>query len=92
MEDDAATAASIKMMLMKENFMCDTADLGEDGLEVGKLYDHDIILLDLMLPNRVFSRTANEKARPDCRIFRTGTLVDDTGRVNVILWAQSGRG
>ena len=50
-EDDAATAASIKMMLGKENFICDTTDLGEDGLEIGKLYDYDIILLDLMLPD-----------------------------------------
>src|SRR5882672_1892373 len=50
-EDDATTAASIKMMLAKENFICDTTDLGEDGLEIGKLYDYDIILLDLMLPD-----------------------------------------
>src|SRR6201982_1021899 len=49
-EDDAATAASIKMMLVRENFICDTTVLGEDGLEIGKLYDYDIILLDLMLP------------------------------------------
>src|SRR5436190_3810483 len=50
-EDDAATAASIELMLRKENFICDTTDLGEDGLEIGKLYDYDIILLDLMLPD-----------------------------------------
>src|SRR6201997_5744173 len=50
-EDDPTTAASIKMMLMKDNFICDTTDLGEDGLEIGKLYDYDIILLDLMLPD-----------------------------------------
>ena len=50
-EDDTATSASIKMMLRKENFICDTTDLGEDGLEIGKLYDYDIILLDLMLPD-----------------------------------------
>ena len=50
-EDDAATAASIKMMLVKENFICDATDLGEDGLEIGKIYDYDIILLDLMLPD-----------------------------------------
>jgi DNA-binding response OmpR family regulator len=42
-EDDAQTAASIKMLLINENFICDTTDLGEDGLEVGKLYDYDII-------------------------------------------------
>jgi len=50
-EDDVQTAASIKMLLINENFICDTTDLGEDGLEIGKLYDYDIILLDLMLPD-----------------------------------------
>jgi len=50
-EDDSATAASITMMLQAEGFVCDTTDLGEDGLEIGKLYDYDIIILDLMLPD-----------------------------------------
>jgi len=39
------------MMLKSENYVCDTTDLGEDGLEIGKLYDYDIIVLDLMLPD-----------------------------------------
>src|SRR5208282_1239901 len=50
-EDDAAMAASIELMLKRESFICDTTDLGEDGLEIGKLYDYDIIILDLMLPD-----------------------------------------
>jgi len=50
-EDVSATAASIEMMLRAEGFICDTTDLGEDGLEIGKLYDYDIIILDLMLPD-----------------------------------------
>ena len=50
-EDDFATAASIELMLRSEGFICDTTDLGEDGLEIGKLYDYDIIILDLMLPD-----------------------------------------
>jgi two-component system, cell cycle response regulator CtrA len=50
-EDDSATAASIELMLRSESFICDTTDLGEDGLEIGKLYDYDIIILDLMLPD-----------------------------------------
>jgi two-component system, cell cycle response regulator CtrA len=50
-EDDAAMSASIELMLKKESFICDTTDLGEDGLEIGKLYDYDIIILDLMLPD-----------------------------------------
>jgi two-component system cell cycle response regulator CtrA len=50
-EDDTATAQSIEMMLRSESYVCDTTDMGEDGLEIGKLYDYDIIVLDLMLPD-----------------------------------------
>jgi len=50
-EDDTATSASIELVLKAEGFICDTTDLGEDGLEIGKLYDYDIIILDLMLPD-----------------------------------------
>ncbi len=50
-EDDSATAKSIELMLKSEGFICDTTSLGEDGLEIGKLYDYDIIILDLMLPD-----------------------------------------
>jgi two-component system cell cycle response regulator CtrA len=50
-EDDSATVQSIEMMLRTEGYVCDTTDLGEDGLEIGKLYDYDIILLDLVLPD-----------------------------------------
>ncbi len=50
-EDDSNTAQSIELMLKSENFIVNSTDLGEDGLEIGKLYDYDIILLDLMLPD-----------------------------------------
>jgi len=50
-EDDPATAQSLKMMLESESMVVDATDLGEDGLEIGKLYDYDIIILDLMLPD-----------------------------------------
>ena len=50
-EDDTATSKSIELMLKSEGFVCDTTDLGEDGLEIGKIYDYDIIILDLMLPD-----------------------------------------
>ncbi len=50
-EDDAVTADGIKLMLESEGMVIDIADLGEDGLEIGKLYDYDIIILDLMLPD-----------------------------------------
>lgn len=50
-EDDSATARSIELMLRSGGFVVDTSEFGEDGIEVGKLYDYDIILLDLMLPD-----------------------------------------
>ena len=50
-EDDATIARSIELMLQSEGFIVDQTDLGEDGLEIGKLYDYDIIILDLMLPD-----------------------------------------
>jgi two-component system, cell cycle response regulator CtrA len=50
-EDDSNTAKSIELMLKSEGYVCDTTDLGEDGLEIGKLYDYDLIILDLMLPD-----------------------------------------
>ena len=50
-EDDSSVAKSIQLMLQSEGYIVDCTDLGEDGLEIGKLYDYDIILLDLMLPD-----------------------------------------
>jgi two-component system cell cycle response regulator CtrA len=50
-EDDFSTAQSIEMMLKSEGMVVDATDLGEDGLEIGKLYDYDLIILDLMLPD-----------------------------------------
>jgi two-component system, cell cycle response regulator CtrA len=50
-EDDSATAQSIELMLQSEGFNVYTTDLGEEGVDLGKLYDYDIILLDLNLPD-----------------------------------------
>ncbi|MBT5659390.1 MAG: response regulator transcription factor [Rhodospirillaceae bacterium] len=50
-EDDKSVAKSIELMLKSEGFTIDLTDLGEDGVEIGKLYDYDIIILDLMLPD-----------------------------------------
>jgi len=50
-EDDSATAQSISLMLKSESFNVYTTDLGEEGIDLGKIYDYDIILLDLNLPD-----------------------------------------
>lgn len=48
---DVRTAARVKMMLTGEKHICDTTDLGENGLEIRKLDDYDVILVDLTVPN-----------------------------------------
>lgn len=50
-EDDSSTARSIELALAAEGIICDTAEVGLDGVEIGKIYDYDIIILDLMLPD-----------------------------------------
>lgn len=50
-EDDTSTARSIELALASEGIICDTCELGQEGLEVGKLYDYDLIILDLILPD-----------------------------------------
>jgi len=50
-EDDISTAQSIELMLKSERFNVYTTDLGEEGIDLGKVYDYDIILLDLNLPD-----------------------------------------
>lgn len=50
-EDDKTVSQNISLILKKENMVVDTSYLGEDGLEVAKLYEYDIIILDLLLPD-----------------------------------------
>ncbi|MDR1366056.1 MAG: response regulator transcription factor [Holosporales bacterium] len=50
-EDDLQAASGIAAVLRSEGCIVDTTDLGQDGLEIGKLYDYDLIVLDLLLPD-----------------------------------------
>ena len=50
-EDDPNTAKSIEMMLTHANLNVYCTDMGEEGIDLAKLYDYDLILLDLNLPD-----------------------------------------
>ena len=50
-EDDPGTAKTLQLSLQSEGFVCDTTGVGEDGLEIARHYDYDLIILDLMLPD-----------------------------------------
>ncbi len=50
-EDDPSTSRSIELMLAKANLNVYATDLGEEGIDLAKLYDYDLILLDINLPD-----------------------------------------
>lgn len=50
-EDDPTTSRSMELMLTHANFNVYSTDLGEDAIELAKLYDYDMITLDLNLPD-----------------------------------------
>jgi len=83
-EDDSSTAKSIELMLQSEGFVCDTTDLGEDGIEIGKLYDYDIMILDLMLPDmdgfEVLRRLRASHVKTPILILSGLTEIDDKVR------------
>ena len=50
-EDDNSVARSIELMLKAAGFNIYTTDLGEEGVDLGKVYEYDLIILDLTLPD-----------------------------------------
>jgi two-component system cell cycle response regulator CtrA len=46
-EDDSAAAQSVELMLKSDSFTVYTTALGEEGINLGRVYDYDILLLDL---------------------------------------------
>ncbi|MBM2577005.1 response regulator transcription factor [Jannaschia sp. Os4] len=50
-EDDPTTSRSIEMMLASASLNVYSTDLGEEGIDLAKLYDYDLIVLDLNLPD-----------------------------------------
>jgi len=50
-EDDKIVARGITLALKAAAMIVDTSDTGEEALELARLYDYDIVVLDLMLPD-----------------------------------------
>ena len=63
-EDDHSVACSIELMLQSEDFNVYVTELGEEGIDLAKLYDYDIILLDLNLPDMWATRCSAPCASP----------------------------
>jgi len=50
-EDDRMMARSIELMLQAGGFLVEKTQAGEDGVDLAEVYDYDMILLDLNLPD-----------------------------------------
>lgn len=50
-EDDLTVARGLSLMLKSGGAVVDHSDTGEEGLELARHYDYDVVLLDLMLPD-----------------------------------------
>jgi two-component system cell cycle response regulator CtrA len=51
-EDDRSTAASIELALASNGIICDVARSGEEGEDMARTYEYDLLILDLMLPDK----------------------------------------
>ncbi len=51
-EDEKKTAGYLKKGLAENGFVVDVAHRGNDGLELAQAKDYDLIILDVMLPER----------------------------------------
>ena len=79
-EDDCPVAQSHELMLKSERFNPYITDLGHEAIDLGKLYDYDIILLDLNLPDIPATKSCGASPCPD----------QDAGPDPV--WTDRGRG
>lgn len=79
-EDDVNTSRSLAVLLASEGIICDTAEIGEEGLEIAKIYDYDLVILDLMLPDldgyEVLARLRSAKIKTPVLILSGLSSVD----------------
>jgi len=80
-EDNSHMARSIELMLRSECLYVYTTDLGEEGLDLGKMYDYDLIILDLLLPDmngfEVLKAMRVAKVRAPVLILSGSAIVED---------------
>jgi two-component system, cell cycle response regulator CtrA len=80
-EDDPVSAKLIESALRSENIVFELTDQGEEAIELAKLYDFDIVVLDLRLPDidgyDVVRRLRAAKVRTPVLILSGKSASDD---------------
>jgi len=83
-EDDPLTQQMISSALARDGIIIEPTGYGEDAVELAKLYDFDIVLLDLTLPDldghEVIRRMRGAKVRTPVLILSGRLEVDDKVR------------
>ena len=80
-EDEPKTAAYLQKGLRENGFLVETTDCGETGLHLALTREHDIILLDVMLPGQdgwsiVAELRQSEKQTPVLFLTARDTIAD----------------
>lgn len=79
-EDNSDIASSIELTLASEGIICEVVEFGTEGIEIAKIYNYDLIILDLMLPNisgfEVLLRLRSAKVKTPILILSGITTVD----------------
>lgn len=80
-EDDRAFAKSIQMALKNEGLEIEVAEGGEDGLDLGTIYEYSAILLDLGLPDingqQVLRKLRDQKVQSPVIILSGNDHIDE---------------
>jgi len=82
-EDDLIAARGVSLMLRSSGAVVDHADTGEEGLELSRHYDYDIVVLDLMLRRMRLARNdtpvliLSGLSRPQIKVKGLGLGADD---------------
>lgn len=79
-EDNNDIASSIELTLASEGIICEVVEFGIEGIEIAKIYNYDLIILDLMLPDisgfEVLLRLRSAKVKTPILILSGITTVD----------------
>ena len=79
-EDDKVMAQSIELMLRAEAFKVDVTDLGQEGIDFGHMYNYDLIVLDLELPDisgfEVLQSLRQAKIKTPVLVLSGNALID----------------
>ena len=89
-EDDSATAQGIELMLKSAGMNVYSTDLGEEGIDLLKVYDYDICLLDDTLPDMhaydVLKRVRYDNVTTPIIVLAGNADIDH--KVRVLSWAD----